>query len=46
MRGNNVKWITLAVLVLGLLAGAFPIVQARSRAFYPAGQAVASPFMH
>jgi len=42
----RVKWVTLAAVVLGLLAGAYPIVQARNRAFYPAGQAVAARFMH
>jgi hypothetical protein len=40
------KWVTLVAVVLGLLAGAYPIVQARNRAFDPAGQSVAAPSMH
>jgi hypothetical protein len=46
MRRNRLEWVVLAVLVLSLLAGAYPIVQARNHAFYPAGQEVAGPFMH
>jgi hypothetical protein len=46
MTTTGLKWATLAVVVLGLLAGAYPIVQARNRAFYPAGQEVAATFMH
>jgi hypothetical protein len=46
MTRNGVKWVGLAILVLGLLAGAYPIVEARNHAFYPAGQSVAAPFMH
>jgi hypothetical protein len=46
MRRNSVKWIAFVVVVLALLAGAFPIVQARNRLFYPDGQEVAAPFLH
>ena len=46
MSMNRLRWVALVVLVLGLLAGAYPIVQARNRTFYPAGQEAATPFMH
>jgi len=46
MPRNRLGWLALAFLVLSLLAGAYPIVQARNRAFYPAGSEVAGPFMH
>jgi hypothetical protein len=46
MSAKRVRWVIAAVLVLGLLAGAYPIVQARNRAFYPAGQQTAAPFLH
>jgi len=46
MRRDRLEWVALAVLVLSLLARAYPIVQARNRAFYPAGSEVAGPFMH
>jgi hypothetical protein len=46
MSRSEVKWIFLAVFVLGLLAGAHPIVEARNRVFHPAGQEAAVPFMH
>jgi hypothetical protein len=46
MRRDRLEWVALVVLVLSLLAGAYPIVQARNRAFHPAGSEVAGPFMH
>jgi len=46
MRGSGGRWITLAVIVLALLVGAYPIVRARNHLFYPAGQEVTARFMH
>jgi hypothetical protein len=46
MRRNRGKWITLAVIVLALLVGAYPIVRTRNLVFYPAGQEATTRFMH
>lgn len=46
MSKNRVECVIVAVFVLGLLVGAYPIVEARNRIFYPVGQELAAPFMH
>ncbi len=45
MRKNR-AWVTLAVIILALLAGAYPIVRTRNLLFYPAGQEPTARFMH
>lgn len=46
MSKTRLEWIVAAVVVLALVVGAYPIVQARNRSFYSAGQEAAAPLMH